>query len=627
MHPRLFLPLTTTCVCLASTLGLGAAPNGSQAPDYLGLLRTWTDSLVARQVKEGDDRGGIYCEAHQFSHGRCADAIYPMLAMYRRTQDTKYLAGARELYAWMERHVSQSDGSWTNEAKGKNTWKGITCFTLITLTESLRHYGDLLSDDEKSAWRERVRRGAEFLLGYMTKETGDINYMYSSAAAFALAGSVCDEPRYHARARELAAFAREHVTENGLIWGEGERGPRDLSARGLRPIDIPYNVAESIPNLAVYAQIEKDDDALRHAAELLQAHLPWMLPDGGWDAGWCTRLAKWNYWSSLTSDGSAAAFALLQTHDRRFAEAARRNLALMAADTQGGMLHAGRDLARRGLPSCSHVMFTHARGLALALDAGLRPPAHLIDLPSDAARGVRLWPEANVLQIAHGDWRGSVTWNDIPHTRKRGGHPAGGAPSMIWHRLTGPLCVASMTEYIRYEGANMSEATRAEDKFSLTPRIEATFGETVYSNVHDLFAAVVANETADGIDVRATGVLRNHTGSEAPANSGRYTIVYRFRGNSWEAVVETDAPDAHLVLPILSAGTETWILNQAGAVIVQKPHAIVTVQSLGENSGSPVVLTETRVFNFVPGMEALPLRIPLTPARPSGARITVAAAK
>ncbi|MDA3865149.1 MAG: hypothetical protein PF489_00210 [Salinivirgaceae bacterium] len=64
---------------------------------------------------------------------------------------------------WSEKHISQPDGSWTNEPNGKNSWQGITCFSTIALGEAIRLHGNSLSDSDKKRWLNRMRKGADFL--------------------------------------------------------------------------------------------------------------------------------------------------------------------------------------------------------------------------------------------------------------------------------------------------------------------------------------------------------------------------------------------------------------------------------------------------------------------------------
>ena len=72
---------------------------------YRDLLQTWCDGLVARQVTGLTDtalRGGLLCPACGLIHGRCGDAVYPLLHMAHSTGDGKYLRAALRVYDWSE---------------------------------------------------------------------------------------------------------------------------------------------------------------------------------------------------------------------------------------------------------------------------------------------------------------------------------------------------------------------------------------------------------------------------------------------------------------------------------------------------------------------------------------------
>ena len=77
------------------------------------LLKTWCDKMVELQITEHKHKGlygGILCEACGLIHGRCADAIYPMITMYSKTKDEKYLKCAENLFYWQKNNVRRCNG-------------------------------------------------------------------------------------------------------------------------------------------------------------------------------------------------------------------------------------------------------------------------------------------------------------------------------------------------------------------------------------------------------------------------------------------------------------------------------------------------------------------------------------
>ena len=103
------------------------------------LVSTWGDTLLRLQVKDksAEQYGGILSPDNNLVPGRCGDAIYPFFYTAHQKNDHRYLDAALLLYNWMERTVSQPDGSWLNEPV-KGSWKGITVFTATALAETLK---------------------------------------------------------------------------------------------------------------------------------------------------------------------------------------------------------------------------------------------------------------------------------------------------------------------------------------------------------------------------------------------------------------------------------------------------------------------------------------------------------
>jgi hypothetical protein len=145
---------------------------------YADLLQTWCDGMLARQLTAFRDSafyGGLLCPACALIHGRCGDSVYPLLRMAHATGNEKYLRGALLVHEWSENMVSRADGSWVNDVT-LSTWPGITVFHAIALAEALDHHGEVLDGPTRRQWTDRLARAAKFLDGFITIETGNINY-------------------------------------------------------------------------------------------------------------------------------------------------------------------------------------------------------------------------------------------------------------------------------------------------------------------------------------------------------------------------------------------------------------------------------------------------------------------
>jgi hypothetical protein len=602
---------------------------------YASLLQDWCDGLIAHQMTAIADpalQGGLLCPACALIHGRCGDAVHPLLSVAHSTGDSKYLRAAILVHDWSERQVSRADGSWVNDVT-LSSWKGITVFHAIALAEALQHHGSLLDTAMRQNWTERLARAAKFLDGFITIETGNINYPVTASFCFALCGQVLGEQRYLDRARKLAHTALEYFTPNGFLYGEGHP-LKTVTSKGCHPVDLGYNVEESLPSLAQYALLTNDKAVLDQTIAALRTHMQFMLPDGAWDNSWGTRNYKWSWWGSRTSDGCHPAFVLLAEHDPKFREVAERNLELMAACTHDGLLYGGPDYFSHGDLPCIHHAFTHAKALATVLDRGgvNLKPAERVTLPREEAHGLKTYPEIGTHLAAIGPWRATVTeydWEYVEHVQAGGGsagggHVSGGALSMLYHRSLGPLLVASMTEYQMIEISNQ-QAFRDAPHMPLTPRIEYALGKTAdqtYTNLNDFEAVVKATNSPSGIAFDARGRLLTAARQPLPKGDLRYHVSYNLTESTVEIAAEIAANTSaavpskaslRFILPVVSSSGEAVEQPDSKTIRIVKPNGILTVRTSAAHGFEAV--PKERTFNLVPGFEAVPLAITMQPGQ------------
>lgn len=629
-----------TAGALSTTLPMAhAAPLAKPASRagnlYADLLKTWCDGLLPYQVgaMQGPAlQGALLCPACALIHGRCGDAVYPLLHMAHTTGDAKYRDAALQVYDWTERQVSRADGSWINDVVLSN-WQGITVFHTISVAEALNHHGDVLDAKTRARWTDRVARAAKFLDGFLTIETGNINYPITGAYCLALCGEMLGEAKYAAHARQLAHAALEHIGPTGLIYGEGH--PLDgITPRGCRPVDLGYNVEESLPALAMYSLLTKDQAVLDRTIVALRTHMEFMLPDGGWDNSWGSRNYKWTYWGSRTSDGCQPAYALLAAHDPRFAEVARRNTELMAECTHAGLLYGGPHYAEHGDDPCIHHTFTHAKALATVLDrhAGELPPQR-VKLPRDEAYTVKSFPELATHLASIGDWRATVTaydWEYVEHvqtggsTKSGGGHATGGALSMLYHQRLGPIIAASMTKYQMIEISNQ-QGFRDGPHMTLTPRIECSAAEP-FTSLSDNTATLKLSTKPGEQAFLAEGLLQMAF-HQMPPVEARYELHYRVIAEAVEITATVHATSTlpgplQLIVPIVSASSEKVTRTSGGVIRIAKPKGATTVRTTSKEGFAASSMERT--FNLIPGLEALPVTILMTPNEPVTLRIEAA---
>jgi hypothetical protein len=587
---------------------VAAGPPASLAPAVRSLFLDWCGALLRLQIDAPSnpaEHGAFRCPACNFLHGRCADAVYPLLTAARLTGSPRYRQAAIRVMGWA-RNVDAPDGSWTNELDPKS-WKGTTVFGAIALANALDRHGDLLDSGIRDEWGRRLRRAGEFIRQKFDITYGNINYPLTATHGLFLLGKTLREPEWQARARELAWQSLAYYTENRLLFGEGHPMDR-ISPLGCRPVDLGYNVEESLPGLLHYSRLAGDGAVLKAVRWSLRAHLAFLLPDGGWDNSWGTRSFKWTYWGSRTSDGAVPAYLGLSGEEPGFHTAAERQLTLLRRCTVDGLLHGGPHLAARGAKPCVHHTFTHVKALADVLDTGAASGVKSAPGSGEAADGVQAFPEIATWLVRRGPWRATVTRNDFLY-QPGVWHPTGGAISLLHHRKAGPLLAGSLAAYLRVEAANMQLPPDSED-FPLTPRVERLVDGRTFSTLYDLNATVRAEDRGGIVGFAVEGELCDASGA---SGGGRVALNYRISADSVE--IEASAPEgARLVLPLIALQSETVRQDGAGAVTISKTGASVEIRATGavelRNGG------RSRVFNLVPGFLAVPVTIALAGGRP-----------
>ena len=622
---RLLQLSATGATALALPPWLLAAAPSAQSDLYATLLKAWCDGLLAHQITAMDDpalHGALLCPSCAMIHGRCGDALYPLMRVAHTTGDIKYLQAAVMLYDWTERNVSRPDGSWINDVL-LSSWQGITVFHSIALAEALHHHGNLLIGGIREQWTARLAKAAKFLDGFISIQTGNINYPITSCYAFALFGQLLQEPHYTERAHKLAHEALGYFSTNGFIYGEGH--PLDgLSPKHCRPVDLGYNVEESLPALALYGLLTKDQAVLDQTVIALRTHLEFMLPDGAWDNSWGTRNYKWSWWGSRTSDGCHPGYVLMSEHEPKFREAAWRNLELMAACTHNGLLYGGPDYEVHGDQPCIHHTFTHAKALATVLDQGGKQaaPSPRLTLPREETYGLKSYPEIGTHLAAIGEWRATVTeydWEYVEHVQsgsgKAGGHVTGGSLSMLYHRSLGPITVASMTEYQIIEGSNQ-QVPLDLPQMPLTPRIEAA-GSPAFASTNDLQAVLTATNSPGEIVFQASGRLLTAGNQPLPNGGVNYRLKYRLTPETVDISAGTDLAQASkplsFILPVVCRQTETVQRVDAHTFRIAKSTGVLLVSTDAPQGFA--ALPEERTFNLVPGIECAPITIAMQPGQ------------
>src|SRR5690606_15856594 len=214
----------------------------------------------------------------------------------------------------------------------------------------------------------RLRKAADYIHRTFHIEYSNVNYPITASYALYLLGDLYKDESYREHGRKLAEQSLEYITKKDkLIYGEGGGDRHTISPKGCLPVDLGYNVEESLPSLVLYGLRAGDESFLMKIKETMEAHMEFMLPDGAWDNSWGTRRFRWTYWGSRTSKGCHS-YALLAHLNPAFYQVALKNLLLLRSCTHDGVLHGGPHYKQHGIQPCIHHTFGRANSLAVTCE-------------------------------------------------------------------------------------------------------------------------------------------------------------------------------------------------------------------------------------------------------------------
>lgn len=603
---------------LANNQLTGNTISGNKEPDSLiilssELLESWTSALLKLQITdktENTNFGGIMCPACGLVHGRSADAMYPLIHMAHKKNQSEYLDSALLLFRWMEKNVSQPDGSWLNDPVN-HSWKGITVFTAIAIAEILKNHSALLDSSFRNELENRLKRAGDFIFENFSIKYGNINYPVTASYGLSLIGTLLDIKAYKDKGRKFAHDSLGFITKNNSFLS-GEGGPYGQpSGKGCYSVDLGYNVEESLPALVLYGKLTQDKEVLDAVVPVLQSHIEFMLPDGAWDNSWGTRNFKWTYWGSRTTDGCQPAYALMADRDPRFYKVALKSTELLLKTTYNGLLYGGPHYVSHHVDPCVHHTFCHSKALATILDHKIENSAtdySKVNLPREKVYGSRFFKDIQTYLISVGKFRATVTGYDREYTMTNG-HATGGALTLLWHERTGPLLAASMNEYQMKEPNNM-QTDNDLNSMPLTPRIELN-NKGHFMNICDLSASMELTSEGEKSIIKVQSRLVD--GDQKSPVSGEITCqtVYSFSPDGiileFDAISASSGDMIQIVLPVVSQSSDEIEIVSEKEIRIRKELAVVIVTS---DSNIKVLPTSgKRIFNFVPGLEAIPLAI------------------
>lgn len=531
------------------------------------LLSRWTDALLSLRIEEGEDYGNFECPACGSVHGRTIDMVWPLTWLWQRTGQEKYLEAARDVVAWGIAHLQQPDGSYRNDYT--SSWRGITEFSQISIGKTLLRFGDVLPEDIASVWRDLFVRQTEYIYNWIL-EAGDPNVNYEAARPLCmeLAYRLTGEERFRECARQKAELVTSFISPDGLLYGESH--PLGLtSPRGLRGVDMGYNVEESFPLLLEYADMVGDKALLDVLMESARVHMDFILPDGGLDNSFGTRSIKWSYWGSRTSDGCLIMLSVLARNGCPEAlRAAKLTLDLYERCTDSsGLLTGGLFYEKAGEPACIHHSFCHIKPLPDWIDADFPDIDGSAPLLSETAFGIKHYPSRGVHIIGIKNWRATVNQADNWFHRESQ-TTGGGSLSLLYHRKAGIVLAGTALVYKTDEARNMQWQKNDTITRSFTPRLEKGTATSVY----DKDADVKIEGGKNNARVTVEGNLTEEDGSRKDP----FRIEYSLRGNTLRITV---SGTGDFILPVICAPGDAVDASAAKKITIARDVAGISVKS------------------------------------------------
>src|SRR5262249_30134250 len=136
----------------------------------------------------------------------------------------------------------------------------------------------MLSAQQQAAWEGAMSRCASWMLASFPG--GNINYTPTEAVALVLASRAVasPDPKWLTTADSLMTKTLGTINADNFIVGEGTGG-----------VDLGYNIAQSIGEIALYGRLTSSQTYVTKAASLLKTHLNFVYPGGAVDNSWGTR--------------------------------------------------------------------------------------------------------------------------------------------------------------------------------------------------------------------------------------------------------------------------------------------------------------------------------------------------
>jgi hypothetical protein len=601
-HRKYFL-LAITLLLLVS----GTAQEIRIKDAYAKTLLRLTEPLLSLQVKDtsNKDRGALQCSRCNVFHTRAAEAMYPFYVSWIITHKDVFLAGAKQCAAWLIKQ-QQPDGSWKETPE---EWTGTTTDQLLMMFLTYEGLSTRLTEQERRLWQGAMRKAAEYLYKVMSPEFASINYVATTTATLAKAGSMLNDARYTAKAKSLAQRVVSKFDSDGFLNGEGGK-----SHGNKMGVDLGYNMEMSLWGLGLYAKITNDVQVNTAVKKALRSHVNFIYPDGSLDASWGIRSNKWTGYGSGTSDGCQVLFSLYADEDPSYAMASLRNLSFIEKNiTTSGLLGYGPmhdDVFSE--QACIYPTFTKSKNIAMAYTFETKNTRKASSIASDKLNQLHYFKTVDVALIRTKNMMATVTGyrykDQLAGSKgKYMFRPSGGTISHLWMKDWGFVQASSPTQYTRPEPMSFPEAPGV---VPLTPRIEYNDTAGYFTNLYEFDAHFETSARNQHFYADAGGELKDKNWLTGGVG---YELLHDFSDKGVEKIVKLQYHDAWPAIDIIEpfineAGTVFTQLNDQ-TILISKGNQQLRFELLSGNASLTLGENKEHYWAVYPAMRAMPVTI------------------
>jgi hypothetical protein len=574
---------------------------------YAKTLLRLTGSLLSLQVKDtsNKDCGALHCSRCKVFHTRAAEAMYPFYISWTITHKDVFLASAQQCATWLIKQ-QRPDGSWKETPE---EWTGTTTDQLLMMLLTYEGLSTRLTEQQRRLWQGAMRKAAEYLYNVMSPEFASINYVATTTATLAKAGSLLNDTRYTAKAKSLAQRVISKFDSDGFLNGEGGK-----SHGNKMGVDLGYNMEMSLWGLGLYAKITNDVLVNTAVKKALRSHVNFIYPDGSLDASWGIRSNKWTGYGSGTSDGCQVLFSLYADENPSYAAASLRNLSFIEKNiTRSGLLGYGpmHDdvFSEQG---CIYPSFTKSKNIAMAYAFETKNTRKTSSIASDKLNQLHYFKTVDVALIRTKNMMATVTGyrykDQLAGSKgKYMFRPSGGTISHLWMEDWGFVQASSPTQYTRPEPMSFPEAPGV---VPLTPRIEYTDTAGYFTNLYEFDAHFETSARKQHFYADASGELKDKNWLTGGVG---YELLHDFSDKGFEKTVKLQYHDAWPAIDIIEpfineAGTVFTQVNDK-AILISKGNQQLRFELLSGNASLTLGENKEHYWAVYPAMRAMPVTI------------------